>query len=120
MSYNYAKTAASSLKLLSKFGQTVTRRTYTVGTYDTATGLVTPVTADSSRVGVALPFNAGQTMLAGTLIQNGDIQVLLDAEAAVALTDHYIVDGTEYTLAAFEPLSPAGTVVLNTLLLRAA
>lgn len=120
MSYDYSKTAATSLKLLTRFGQTVTRRTYTAGTYDPATGAVTPVTADTSRIGVVLPINAGQTMLAGTLIQSGDIQVLLDAESAIAMTDHYIVDGTEYTLAAFEPLSPAGTVVLNTLLLRAA
>lgn len=118
MSFDYAKTAATSLALITNFGRDVTRRTYTAGTYDTATGVVAPATADTTRKGVVLPFKAGQSMVNGSLIQAGDVQLLLDAAASVALTDHYVIGAVEYVTISFEPLSPAGTVVLNTLHLR--
>ena len=117
---NYTALAATSLRLLTDLGQSVTRRTYTVGTYDTATGGVTSSTADTTRKGIAFPFADGKSAIVDTLIQQGDIQVLLDASAPVAQTDHYVVDSSEYIVVSYEPLSPAGTVLLNTLHLRLA
>lgn len=112
MSFNYSSSAETVLKLLTNFGQDVTRREYTQGTYDPSTGLVTPVITDSTRKGVALPFGAGQTLERGSLIQNGDIRLLLEATGSLNLQDHFIVDGFEYVILSFAPLSPAGTNVL--------
>ena len=56
----------------------------------------------------------------GNLIQSGDVQLFLDAEGTVLLTDHYVIGTAEYSVVSIESLSPAGTVVLNTLHLRLA
>ena len=120
MSFDYAASAATSLRLITRFGQSVTRRTFTGGTYSTSTGRTTPTIADTTRKGVLLPLKNGQTTIAGTLIQAGDAQLLLDAEGAVLQTDHYIIGNKEYSVVSFEALAPAGTAVLNTIHLRRA
>ena len=116
---DYTKSAASALKMLTKFGQSVTRRSYTAGTYDPATGLVTPTTADTTRKGALFDFGEGQTLERGTLIQSGDKRLLLDATATVLPQDHFIIGGTENVIVSIGEINPAGTVVLYDLHLRA-
>lgn len=118
MTFDYAHTAATSLKLLTRFGQNVTRRSYTVGTYDPATGAATTSTADTTRKGVLLDFGAGQTLERGTLIQGGDKRLLLDADAAPDPQDHFIVGGIEYVIVSIGEVNPAGTPVLYDIHLR--
>lgn len=118
MSFDYGSMADLSLELLTEFGQTVTRRAYTAGAYDTSTGTVTNTTADTSRIGAIFPFYFGQKNNNGTLIQAGDFQLFLDADGPVALSDVYIIGGTQYTVVASRPISPAGTAVINTLHIR--
>lgn len=118
MTFNYAEVAAISLETLTEFGQDVTRRAYSQGTYDPATGLVTPTTADTTRKGVLFDFGAGQTLERGTLIQGGDKRLLLDASAAVSMQDHFIVGGAEYIIVSLGEINPAGTVVLYDIHLR--
>ncbi len=115
---NYAKTAATSLKLLTKFGQNVTRRTFTAGSYDPATGAVSNATADTTRKGVLLDFGSAQTNERGTLIQSGDKRLLMDAQGAALMTDHYIIGAIEYTVVSIGEISPAGTVTLYDLHIR--
>jgi len=116
---DYAKTAASALKSLTKYGQSVTRRSYTAGTYDPAAGLVTPTTTDTTRKGALFDFGAGQTLERGTLIQGGDKRLLLDATATVSPQDHFIMGALEYVIVSIGEINPAGTVVLYDLHLRA-
>jgi hypothetical protein len=120
MAYDYAGTAASATKLLTKFGRTVTRTTYTAGTFDQATQTVSPSTAASSRIGVLFDIDGKRTTIRGTLVQVGDKELYLDASAAVALTDHYTIGGVEYIVLSFEEINPAGTAVLHILHLRRA
>ena len=87
MSFDYSELAATALELLTEFGGDVTRRSYTAGVYDPATGLVTPTTADTTRQGALFDFGAGKTLERGTLIQAGDKQLLLDATATVSPQD---------------------------------
>jgi hypothetical protein len=115
---DYTKTAANALKTLTKFGQSVTQRSYTAGTYDPATGLVTPTTADTTRKGALFDFGAGQTLERGTLIQGGDKRLLLDATATVSPQDHFIVGSDEYIIVSLGEINPAGTVVLYDIHLR--
>jgi hypothetical protein len=123
VSFDYTKSAASSLRMLTRFGQDITRTSYTAGTYDPATGSATPTTATTTRKGVLLPLSdnrAGQQYIRGTLIATGDKQLLLDASGPVAITDHYTVNGAEYTVVSIDDLNPAGTAVLNDLHVRLA
>lgn len=115
----YSELTADALALLTEFGQSVTRRSYTAGSYDTATGTAVPATADSTRKGVALDFAAGQSLVRGTLVQSGDKRLLVDAVAAINMQDHFIVNGVEYVIISIGEINPAGTVVLYDLHVRA-
>lgn len=112
MTFNYAALAASTIKTLAQFGGPVTRRAYTLGTYDPATGGAGPTYADTTRTGVLLDFGAGQTTERGNLIQGADKRLLLDATGALSLQDHIIAQGVEYTLVSIGEVNPAGTRVL--------
>lgn len=118
MTFNYSEVAANALETLTEFGCDVTRRSFTSGTYDPATGLVTPTTADTTRKGALFDFGAGQTLERGSLIQGGDKRLLLDATAIVSPQDHFIVGGVEYLVITVGEINPAGTVVLYDLHLR--
>ena len=118
MTFDYAPLADTSLELLTEFGQDVTRRSYTAGTYDPATGTTTPTTADTTRKGVLLDFGAGQTLERGGLIQGGDKRLLVDATAAVSPQDHFVAGGVEYIIVSVGEVNPAGTRVLFDLHVR--
>lgn len=118
MTFDYATLTATSLQLLTEFGQTVTRRSYTVGSYDPATGANSVSTADTSRKGVIFAIGKGVTVLGGNLVQAGDMRLLVDAEAAINLQDHFVVGGVEYVIVGMDAVSPAGTIVLHDLHVR--
>jgi len=108
---DWAELQADVADTISGFGL-VTQRSYTVGAYDPATGEATTSTADSTRKGVVLDFAAGQSLVRGTLVQSGDKRLLLDAVAAVAMQDHFIVSGVEYVVVSIGEINPAGTPLL--------
>jgi len=120
MAYDYAGAAASATRLLNKFGQAITRTTYTAGTFDQSTQTVSPSTASAPRIGAVFDIGGNRTTIRGTLVQVGDKELYLDPSASVALTDHYTIGGIEYTVLSFEEISPAGTAVLYILHLRRA
>ena len=115
---DYSANAATALRMLTNYGQSVTRRTYSAGTYDPATGTTTPTTADTTRKGALFDIASGTTTVRGTLVQVSDKQLYLDAQGAAEVTDHYIADGDEYTVVSVGEINPAGTPVLFDLHLR--
>jgi len=118
MSFDYAELARTASKLLREFGQDVTLRNYSLGTYDPATGSATPTYADLTKKGVLLDFGAGQTLGTGGLIQQGDKRLLLEVGSAPSLEDHIVVGTTEYVIKGVGEVNPAGTPVLYDLHLR--
>lgn len=118
MTFDYAELATTAEELLTEFGQDVTRKSYTAGTYDPATGTTTPTTANTTRKGAMFDFGAGQTLERGTLIQAGDKRLLVDATATISPQDHFIVGGEEYVIVSLGEVNPAGTVVLYDLHVR--
>jgi hypothetical protein len=124
MTFNYDRMAATSLRLLTNFGQSVTRRTYTAGTYDPNTGTTTPTTADTTRIGALFDYGSqnqkGEQYVRGNLVIVGDKQLLLDAEGAATVTDRYIIGGVEYTCMSVATVNPAGTAVMYDIHLRLA
>lgn len=117
-SFNYARTAATSLRLLTRYGQNVTLRSYTAGTYSTDTSSAAPSASDTPRKGVLLAFAPNKTNGPGGLIEVGDRRLLLEPAAALTIKDHIIVDSVEYVVKGFDEISPAGTPVLYDVHLR--
>lgn len=115
---DYSQSESRALSMLTKYGRDVTLRSYTTGTYNTATGTATPSTSDTTRKGALFDFGAGQTVSRGTLIQVGDKRLYLDAEATVNPQDHIIIDSVDYQIANIGEINPAGTRVLYDLHLR--
>ncbi len=116
---SYAALAANAEKTLTKKGRVVTRRIYTTGTYDPATGAAAVTSTDDSRKGVILSFGAGQTTIRGTLIQGTDKRLLLDAIGdAPQGQDHFLVGADEYSVVSIDEVNPAGIPVLYDLHLR--
>lgn len=118
MTFDYSEIAATSLELITEFGRDITRRSYTAGTYDPATGLTTPTTADTTRKGAIFDYGAGVTLIGGTLIQSGDKRLLVDVTATVSIQDHFIVGGIEYVIIGLGEVNPSGTKVLYDLHIR--
>ena len=112
MTFDYARAAATSLRLLTKFGQDVTLRSYSAGTYNPAVGTSTPTMTDTTRKGAIFDFGAGQTLERGTLIQVGDKRLLLDSVDSVSHQDHFIIKSIEYVIVSIGEINPAGKSVL--------
>lgn len=120
MTVDYSAKAASALRMLTRFGQDVTRTASTVGTYNPATGAASVSTAATTRKGVKLPFTSGTTTVRGQLVQSEDAELYLDAEGAVTLTDKFTIGGAIFSVVSFDELAPAGTAVLYTVHIRRA
>jgi hypothetical protein len=122
VSFDYTRSAATSLRMLAKFGQSVTRRAVTVGGYNTATGAATVTTADTTRTGVILDYNQqsrqSQSYAGESLVLAGDRRLLLDAEGPVLMSDRFVVQSVEYSVVSIGETNPAGTPVLYDIQIR--
>lgn len=118
MTIDYAAIARNALAALTDAGQAVTRRAYTAGAYDTATGVAANTTVDTTRTGALFDFSRGKEYERGQLIERSDKRLLLDATGPVAMTDHFIVNGVEYSVVSIGEVNPAGTCVLYDLHVR--
>jgi hypothetical protein len=114
----YSRLSVTTSKLLTKYGQQVTQRKYSANAYNPATGEHTNTLTDTTRKGVLLNFEKGQTTERGTLIQINDKRLLLDNSAEVDINDHFIVNGFEYAVVSVIQESPAGTSIYYDVHLR--
>ena len=115
--FDYAEAAADALELLTEFGQigSIRRTTRTGGGPGDPTGGAETLT-DYPATLVVLPWEASNRAsrdVSGTLIKQGDFQVLvapLDIDPAT--TDKIICSEGELTIISTGKLAPAGAVVL--------
>lgn len=124
MTFDYTKSAATALRLLTKFGRTVTLRKQTAGAYDPATSSSTVTTTDYTGTGALFDFNErllGTQFADGQTYQVGDKKLLL-APAGIttdpAPGDLLIFGSDTWTVLNIKTLEPAGTPVLYELHLR--
>jgi hypothetical protein len=123
MTFDYARSQATALRLLGSFGQAVTRRTVTAGAYSPSTGSATVTTADTSRTGAILDYSGsqqGERYIRGNLVKGEDRQLLLDGTGPAELSDRYVIGGTEYAVVSVSEIAPAGTIVMFDIHLRRA
>lgn len=116
---DYAKSKATAIALLTKFGQSVLLRNVTIGTYDPSTGANAVTSSDISVNAAMFDFGKGQTEMFGNLVQTGDKRCVMSATATPSLEDKVVVGGKEYAIIGIGEVNPAGTKVLSTLHLRA-
>lgn len=116
---DYPALAEDATDMLAEFGQDITLRKVTIGTYDPATGTSTNTEADTTRKGVVFDFTLGETMAAGTLIQSGDRRVYLDSNGvAPTLTDKLVIQGVVWGIRNVKTLDPGGVATLHELQIR--
>lgn len=116
----YDELSVTALELLTAFGQSITRRSYTEGVYNPATGLAAPAAVDTVRKGAIFDYGATSgNLVRGSLIQNTDKRLLVDGTDVINLQDHFIVNGTEYVVVSIGLIGPAGVAVMYDLHVRA-
>jgi hypothetical protein len=120
VSFDYAKLAQTSSRLLNRFGKSVTLRNQATGTYDPATGTnAQGAPTDVPAFGAMFEFDEGVTTFNGEEIQKDDKRLLLEASSVEPSTEDQIVfDGTVYNIMGIKKTAPAGIVVLYELHLR--
>lgn len=122
MAFDYAKTAATALRLLARFGQEVVLTREVTGVYDPALSAA-PVTVTTETRKAAMfdydRINFGETLQDGTRIQAGDRRCLMGAGGSAPTTfDSVTAGGIKYPIKVVKALSPAGTPVLYDMLIR--
>lgn len=121
MTFNYAKTAATALRLLTRFGADVTLRNVpSTGTYTPGGTNVPGGPTDVTRKGAIFDFGKGQVNAAGGLIQGGDKRLLMEVGVVPSLEDRVVANGVEYVIKGVGEVNPAGVPVVYDLHVRAA
>lgn len=113
MSYDYAKAAATALRLLTRFGSAVTVTRVTPGAYDPETGTNgSGSTATWTPQGVRLDYSARE--IDGTLILSGDQRVYMSAEPGLDPQpgDTVTLGADVWRVVRSHTLAPAGVAVL--------
>ena len=115
MTFEYADLAATAVELLADFGMamTLTRPTDIPATYDTATGVATPVgPATYTVTGIKLDYSVRE--IDRENVQAGDQRVYLSTDGAVLPKpgDTLTIGSTVFRVMRAGAVSPAGTDLL--------
>jgi hypothetical protein len=120
--FNYNKTAATALKLLTRFGRDVTLVTPTASAYDPTTSSGPTTEKKETRKAALFDFdriNFGVSLADGTRIQANDRRCLMDANGTAPTALSFVeVAGERFPVKDIKIVSPAGTPVLYDMLLR--
>jgi len=124
MSQFYDRMASTALRLIERFGQTITLRDTVPGEYDPVTGSQTPdVEVDQPAQAILQDYalqQSGMSYAEGTVIKQGDKKILVAAMTKDAndqpvqltpptLTTIVIADGATWTIVNIKEINPAGT-----------
>lgn len=110
MTFNYTAGAATSLRLLERFGAAATLKRTTAGAYNPATGTAAETVAELDTTAAVLAYP--QRYIDGTLIRHGDRRALCAAGVEPKQGDALAWQGRDLTIIAVRPVAPAGVAVL--------
>jgi hypothetical protein len=118
MAFDYDKTAATALRLITKFGASSTLTHVAPATYDPTTGSTTPT--ETAQTVQACVFPYSNALIDGTLIRTTDLQALVAASGVSepAAGSTLLWGGVTRTIVRAKNLGPAGTFVLYELQVR--
>lgn len=116
MSAFYDRMAATTLRLITEFGQGATLNDTTPGAYDPVTGETTgdtPITQPCQLMLLEYTANeSGIKYAEGSQVQNGDKKIMIAAQGltwAPALTTTITADGAIWRVVNIKSSNPAGT-----------
>jgi hypothetical protein len=120
VSFDYALTAETVERLLTRFGASTTHKIKSTAVYDPATG--SAAVSYTNQTVKAAVFAYEQKYIDGTLIKAGDQQALMSAQGVTnpKAGDLLTWGGVDLVVVAAKPLAPAGTDVLHELQIRKA
>jgi hypothetical protein len=112
----YSNMAATALRLVTKYGQSITLTRPTGGTFSPTTGAETGGTTTTiTGYGAAVPWEKTAT----DQNVNNDLMVILEATStAPAINDTCTINSVAYKVVSIDIISPAGTVVAYVLRCR--
>ncbi|MBC8286840.1 MAG: hypothetical protein H8E42_05120 [Nitrospinae bacterium] len=114
--------ATMATRLITKHGESVILKSKTFGAYDPALGAKSETIAETTCVGMPVQFKPGDSNITGTLIQSGDISMMLssgDVTPRVKGTITFDGNGKEYQVIAVYEHRHKGVVAYYDLHLRA-
>ena len=115
MSQFYDRMASTALRLIERFGQTITLRDTVPGEYDPVTGSQTPdVEVDQPAQAILQDYalqQSGMSYAEGAVIKQGDKKILVAAQGLTPpqLTTTVLADGATWTIVNIKEINPAGT-----------
>lgn len=122
MTFDFAKSAASALKLITKFGASGTLIKRAEGAYDPATGSNTVTETSYTVKAVLLNYSykdSNQLNQPSSLIQVNDRKIIMQATTATPdVSDTFTFNSVTYRVLSVKTLNPAGVAVLHELQVR--
>lgn len=115
MSQFYDRMASTALRLIERFGQTVTLRDIVPGEYDPVTGSQTPdVEVNQPAQAILQDYalqQSGMSYAEDTVIRQGDKKIMVAAQGLTppTLTTTVLADGATWTIVNIKEINPAGT-----------
>jgi hypothetical protein len=113
----YANAAATALRMLTSYGQSVTLTRSVPGAYNTATGATATATV-TTTTGKGVLLDYAQRDMDGTLIREGDQRCYASLSVVPLSGDTLTAGGVVFEVVASRTLAPAGTAVLHDMQLR--
>ena len=109
--------AATALRLLTNYGQTVTVVRDVIGAYDSSAGTVTDST-DTSYSGYGYPEQYASSLIDGVLVKQQDIKLTFSSTTTPAVNDIFTVSSIAYTALNVEKITAQGSNVVYVVQLR--
>lgn len=120
--FNYANSANTATRLLTRFGRDITHRAVSEGTYNTSTSTYTNTETNTTVKACDFDFKEkanGQSYFDSALVQQGDRYALVAPSIAnIDTSDKLVIDGVIWNIINVKKLAPAGVLVLWTLHIR--
>jgi hypothetical protein len=100
----------TALRLLKKYGQTITVDQISTGSYNPLSGTQTTTKTSSTAIGAL--FNHKAKDVDESLIMSGDKRLIMDSSINIKTDDLVLAGGIIYTVVAVSELKPSDTRIL--------
>lgn len=116
--FDYTATAATALRLLTRFGAACVLKRQVSGDYDADQAAVLVIESELDTVAAVFEYPA--KYVDGTLIKQGDRQALMCADPVPAQGDRFEWQDSDWTVVAVKAIAPSGVTVMHECQVRGA
>ena len=109
--------AATTLRLLTNYGQAITVVRDVTGAYDSSAGTVTD-SSDISYSGYGYPEQYASSLIDGVLVKQQDVKLTFSSTTSPAVNDIFTVSSVAYTALNVEKITAQGSNIVYIVQLR--